>query len=314
LQRRVGPAGAAALSLVLVQALTLGVAGVAGVAAADDSGRPHVRAGLKAIHPGPAVSPQVDKTLTVQSSKSSGVVSPVPTVYLVFWGSQWSSDPAGAGTAVRRFFKGLFGSRDSYDAIFTQYCEGVPKGTATCGAAGIHISVPSASPLAGVWSDNTSPAPLSATTGQLASEAVRAAAHFANVTRSPNRNAQYVIASPSGTHPDGFPASGFCGWHDFTTSPYGKLAYTNLPYVPDLGFGACTTIANPGPTDGYLSTETHEYSETLTDFYPNRGWNGAKGEIGDECVTLDGRIALSTGTFDVQGEWSNAAHHCVTSG
>lgn len=68
--------------------------------------------------------------------------------------------------------------------------------------------------------------------------------------------------------------------------------------------------------DGLLSTETHEYAETVTDFAPNNGWlNSQTGdEVADECVDLDSRIKLSTGTFDVQGVWSNLDNACVTVG
>ena len=75
-----------------------------------------------------------------------------------------------------------------------------------------------------------------------------AAAHFGNTTAASNRNAQYVILSPTGTHPDGFNTTGsqFCAWHDYTgdtdacrrrrrSSPYGPLAFTNMPYVTDMG-------------------------------------------------------------------------------
>jgi hypothetical protein len=125
-----------------------------------------------------------------------------------------------------------------------------------------------------------------------------------------------VIASPTGTHPDGFntPAGGFCAWHSSMSSSVGTVAFTNLPYVPDTGKGGCTTLSNASILDGYLSTETHEYAETLTDFFPAKGWNGGGGEIGDACTNLDARLALSTGTFDVQGLWSNAKNKCVTKG
>jgi hypothetical protein len=36
------------------------------------------------------------------------------------------------------------------------------------------------------------------------------------------------------------------------------------------------------------------------------------GEIGDECVNLDARVTLTTGSFDLQGLWSNSASKCVT--
>ncbi len=112
--------------------------------------------------------------------------------------------------------------------------------------------------------------------------------------------------------PDGFPDSNFCAWHDKTSSAYGNLAYTNLPYIPDNGAGACTTFTDGRLLSGIESTESHEYAETVTDFWPSIGWNGSGGEIGDECVNLDTYATLSTGTFDLQGLWSNAANNCVT--
>jgi len=269
------------------------------------------RYGVKAI--GHEFQPAVNKTVAVRTSRTNGVVSPKPRVYLVFWGSQWSSDPAGAAPALRNFFKGLFGASDTYGTILTQYCEGVPAGTTDCTGIGTHVAHPSKTPLAGVWFDNAAPAPTHATAAQIAGEAIAASTHFANTTQKRNLDSQYVIASATNTHPDGFPNSGFCAWHDFTRSANGNLAYTNLPYVPDLGTGSCTTITSPTALDGYFSTETHEYAESVTDLWPSRGWLGAHGnEIADECEQLDARLTLTTGTFDVQGLWSNAANHCVT--
>jgi len=292
-------------------ATSLAAAATATAQAAPAAGTVGAKAGVKPIH-ATASAPGNVNTLTVRSNKTQGVVSPHPTVYLVFWGSQWSSDPAKAKPAMQNFFKGLHGTPDTYNSIFTQYCEGVPAGTSHCGTAGTHIVKPTSSILAGVWSDNTRKEPTNATAAQLAAEVKAAASHFGNTTQAPNTNAQYVILSPSGTHPDGFPNSGFCAYHNFTTSSFGNLAWTNMPYVPDLGRGGCTTLTNPTLLDGLFSTETHEYSETLTDFWPSIGWNGGNGEIGDECIQLDSRITLPTGTFDVQGEWSNSANKCVT--
>jgi hypothetical protein len=251
-------------------------------------------------------------TLSVGSSATTGVVSPNPKVFLVFWGSQWSGDPAGAAPALQNFFRGLFGTADTWGPILNQYCEGVAKGTTTCGTQGIHVTHPTASILGGTWFDNATAEPTNATATQIADEAVKAATHFGNTTQTPNLNDQYVIVSATGTHPDGFPNSGFCAYHNFTNSADGKVAFTNLPYVPDLGAGACTTLAGPTLLDGLFSTETHEYAETVTDFFPSIGWNGRNGEIGDECIQLDSRLTLSTGTFDVQGLWSNSRNACRT--
>lgn len=285
-----------------------------GPATADAATSHH---GAKAQHPsahaaGRATGPD---TLSLQTNAKSGVVSPTPKVYLVFWGKQWSSDPAKVAPDMQAMFNGLYGSADTWGTILDQYCEGLAAGTTNCGTAGTHVQHPTAAPLAGAWFDNAANAPSSATQAQLAAEAVKAAGHFGNTTQTPNLNAQYVVLSATGTHPDGFPNSGFCAWHDFTSSSYGKIAYTNMPYVPDLGAGACTTLTDGRLLSGIESTETHEYAETVTDFWPTDGWNNtANGEIGDECINLDAYLTLSTGKFDVQGLWSNAANKCVTHG
>jgi Ricin-type beta-trefoil lectin domain len=306
------------LRRVVIVSVATGLAAFGTAHFAGASNRPAtgsvVRYGVKPLHPG-SVRPQASSTLRVGSSASTGVVSPNPAVYLVFWGSQWSNDPAGAADGLQNLFKGLFGTADTWGTIMNQYCEGVPAGTVTCGSAGIHIQHPAASPLKGVWFDNSAKAPGQASADDLANEAIRAAGHFGNASQGPNLNAQYVIASPTGTHPDGFntPSGGFCAYHTSTSSQFGEIAWTNLGYIPDTGVGGCTTLSNPGPLDGYTSTETHEYAEVLTDFFPANGWNGGNGEIGDACIDLDSRLRLSTGTFDVQGLWSNDQNKCTTS-
>lgn len=313
----------ARLALAAAASLTL-AAGSTAAAAAQSAGAghqpagAHQPAGIKPIHPGPGHTPSVlaGHTLSLQTAGTTGVVSPTPQVYLVFWGSQWkTSDPAKVAPDMQAMFNGLFGADDTWGTILDQYCEGLPKGTTSCGSSGTHIQHPASSPLAGVWFNNAAAEPSHATKAQLAAEAKKAAKHFGNITQAPNLTAQYVILSPTNTHPDGFPNSGFCGWHDFTSTSYGNLAYTNLPYVPDLGAGACTTLTDHRLLDGIESTETHEYAETVSDFWPTDGWyNNSGGEIGDECINLDADVTLTTGTFDVQGLWSNSASKCVTHG
>ena len=237
-------------------------------------------------------------------------------MYLVFWGSQWSSDPAGVAPDLQAMFNGLNGAQDTWGTILSQYCENAPTGTTTCPASATFVQHPTSSDLTGVWFDNAAAEPTKASKAQLAAEAAKAAVHFGNTTQAPNLNAQYVIVSPTGTHPNGFgPKGSFCAWHDKTSSTSGTLAYTNLPYVPDLGAGACTTLTDGRLLSGIESTETHEYAETVTDFWPTVGWyNSGGGEIGDECENLDAYLTVSTGRFDVQGLWSNKAGGCVTSG
>ena len=300
----------------LALAATAGVlglwAGTASVAGASGSPTSQVvRAGAKAI--GHSSKPTASTLVSLHSSQATGAVTPTPAVYLVFWGSQWSYDPAHAASALQSLFGNLYGVQDTWGTILDQYCEGMPTGTVTCSASATHVQHPTSPLLRGVWFDAASPAPSKATANQIAAEAVSAAGHFHNTSQTPNLNAQYVIASPSGTYPDNFP-HGFCAWHSSTSSAFGNVAYTNLPYVPDLPATSCTTIASPRSIDGYESTETHEYAETVTDPFPSNGWLRGGAEIGDLCETQDAYLTINGATFDVQGLWSNAAAGCVTAG
>jgi len=144
---------------------------------------------------------------------------------------------------------------------------------------------------------------------------VAAAAHFGNRTPGSNRNAQYLVTSPHGTNPDHYKSGGFCAWHDYTTSQYGDIAYTNMPYLTDVGTACGQNFVNPGTAgllDGVTIVGGHEYAETITDQNPPGGWADTSGaENGDKCAWIESGqgasqdITLTTGTFAVQSTWAN---------
>lgn len=312
---------AAGASAVAMAAVLAGAPGARAVAQSGANGLSHPAAtsgpqillsGTKSI--GRSHQQNTSGDLYLHSSQATGAVMPTPAVYLVFWGSQWSNDPASAESSLQNLFSNLYGASDTWGTILDQYCEGLPSGTVTCGNNGTPVQHPTSPVLKGVWFDTALPAPSKASTSQIAAEAISAAAHFHNTTQTPNLTAQYVIASASGTHPGGFPRGGFCAWHSAAPSSYGNIAFTNLPYIPDIAATACTTIASPRLIDGYESSETHEYAETVTDPFPSNGWLRGGSEIGDLCVNQDAYLTINNITFDVQGLWSNAAGGCVTSG
>jgi serine protease len=256
-----------------------------------------------------------------------GVTSGTPRVYLVFYGSQWTGggDPHGAAAYLTQLFQGIGTGGEHWSGTMTQYCDGptVPAGASTCSPQTTpHVGYPSAGALAGVWVDNAAPSPGSATATQLAQEAARAAAHFGNTTPASNRYAQYVVVSPSGTHPDGFNTAGgnFCAWHDYTTSSYGDLAFTNMPYVTDLGPSCGQNFVNSGSAgllDGFSIVEGHEYAETLTDQNPGGGWTSLIGnENGDECAWISSgqgaaaNVSMGNGAYAMQSTWSNDTNEC----
>jgi serine protease len=272
-----------------------------------------------------------------------GVTTGHEKIYLVFYGSQWgtqstnangdvvlSGDPSGQAPYQQELYKGLGTGGELWSGVMTQYCDGVAVGAQTCPASNTqHVAYPTGGgALAGVWVDESTPSPTQATGHQLGVEAVNAAAHFGNTTAASNRNAQYIIVSPTGTHPDGYntPSGQFCAWHDWNgdttlsggavTSPYGDIAFTNSPYITDMGASCGQNFVNSGSAgtlDGVSIVNGHEYAETITDQNPAGGYTDSSGaENGDKCAwitpgTAGGSFDLTTGTgtFAMQTTWAN---------
>ena len=307
------------------------------------------RGSVGATEPAVAAAATGPETLSFGGGVDSiGVTSGAPKVYLVFWGTQWGTegtnsngyatftgDPNHAAPYIQAWIKGLGTNGELWSGVMTQYCDGsqVAVGATSCPSGAPHVGYPSGA-LAGIWYDNSAASPSQASGKQLAAEAVKAAGHFGNTTQASNRYAQYVILSPTGTHPDGFntPGGGFCAWHDYngdTTlsgggaapSPYGDIAFTNMPYVADLG-ASCGANFVSNSLDGYSIVGGHEYAETLTDQNPAGGWVNNTGssftgqENGDECAWISSGqgaaalVAFSTGSFAMQSTWSNDTNRC----
>ncbi len=297
-----------------------------------------------------------------------------PKVYVVFWGSQWgratrngqgyltfANDPRRMAPILQRLYAGLGTAGERWSNVLTEYCQapGLAVGATSCnGVSGAQfIPNPTNGVLAGVWYDNGSLQPSHRTTctdgvahqcmtgpsgNALAAEALRAETHFGLNSNAALRNAQIVIVSPPGAHPDGFDLTlmngggDFCAWHDYTGSiAYSRarsnnpgtrtVAFTNLPYIPDAG-SACGANYVSAFRDGITIVASHEYAETITDQYPEYiagGWfdDGSTGnEVSDACSwgadvnsggAGAGPVTLSTGTFALEANWSNAADHCV---
>lgn len=244
-------------------------------------------------------------------------VEAVPKVYVVFWGSQWSKDPSGeacilvgvAGCpsgANADFLANVGGS--PWNNIVTQYCQAVPSGTFYCNGAGTAVGNLKGM-LAGYWYDNASAAPTHPKQSQLASEAVKAAAHFGNTTAQSNGSVQYVLATATGNNSSGFGRQ-YCAYHSSTSSSYGDVAYTNLPYITDAGASCGANFNGLGPYAGITIVEGHEFAETETDQFPSTGWLDSGGsEIGDKCAwnSASSNQALNGVNYPVQPLWSNAA-------
>ena len=308
-------------------------------------------------HPQPSAAASANDLNYGGGIDGIGVTTGAEKVYLVFYGSQWgtqgtnsagnitlSGDTSGEAPDLQAFFKGLGTSNELWSGVMTQYCQGVAVGTQICPASNTqHVGYPTGGALAGVWVDEATASPATASGHQLGVEAVSAASHFGNTTAAANRNAQYVIISPKGTNPDNYKTQGFCAWHDYNgdttlsggavSSSVGDIAFTNLPYITDAGTSCGQNFVNSnGTLDGVTIVEGHEYAETITDQNPAGGYTDNSGEEnGDKCAwitpgTSGGSFNLttSTGTFAVQTTWGNdgnnnagtcqASHPIVTNG
>ncbi|HET6917035.1 MAG TPA: Ig domain-containing protein [Acidimicrobiales bacterium] len=278
-----------------------------------------------------------------------GVTSGTPKVYLVFWGTQWgtettlsngdlsfSNDPYGGAQYIQNLFKGLGTGSEQWSGTMTQYCDGaVTRGATSCPSGASLIGYPTGGAFGGVWYDTTNPDPSVSTSTQLAQEAVNAAKNFGNITPASNRYAQYVILSPKGLDPDSYKQNRFCAWHDYTgdaypiSNPYGYLAFTNMPYVMDLGTSCGMNFVNSGTAgylDGYSIVGGHEYAETITDQFPAGGWSNLQSnsysgeENGDECAWISpgtsggaANVVMGNGHYAMQSTWSNDTNTCEIS-
>ncbi len=256
------------------------------------------------------------RTLATSSNNllyNGGPIQPAPKMYVVFWGSTWSSstgDPRGVRTYLTNFLTRVGGS--SWLSTVTQYTQS--DGANVGNAAGS---------LGGTWIDTSSIPSLTGSSYQnyLAAEAKKAATHFGDTTV----NASYVIALPHGVKVNGFAYTSnwtcyffgcYCAWHSTGSASNGAtIAYTNLPYQPDAGGNCGQGIVNsPGYNDGVSIVEGHEQAETETDPQLNAWYDSSGNEIGDKCAwtnlqdTQFGGTTVGTNDFPTQPLWSNAAN------
>ena len=232
-----------------------------------------------------------------------GPVQSAPKVYLILWGSQWSSDPSGEAAILQNFYSGIGGS--NWESAVNQYCTG---SSAPCSQS-TNLS------FGGLWRDNGSSAPRRPTQSQLAAEAAKGSGHFGDNSV----NAQFVVATSHGNSSRGF-GSQYCAYHSSTTASGATISWTNLPYITDAGASCGANFNGLGPNAGITIVSGHESAESVTDPQPNSGWLDSSGEEnGDKCAWIttgnqgaSANTTLSTGTFAVQSLYSNAINNCPT--
>jgi hypothetical protein len=258
------------------------------------------------IYPTRDVIDQINQGRQLERRRSSnlgyhgGPVQTAPKLYVVFWGSSWTSsgDPQGVVMSRLLSFYGVIGGSKWLNSV-TQYTQ----------SGGAHVGN-TGNILAGSYVDTSSTPPLHPSQAQMAAEAASAAAHFVN---SASASASYVVAMPHGISPSGF-GTQYCAYHSTTTSSGSTIAWTNLPYMPDAGVSCgANSVNSPGTLDGVTIVGGHEQGETETDPQLNAWYDSSGAENGDKCAWINLENNLNAGNYPTQPLWSNASSSCVQS-
>jgi len=257
----------------------------------------------------PTVNDPALRTLMSKNSSSAsnllyngGPVQTAPHLYVVFWGSPWTSngDPDGVASRLKAFYDVIGGS--SWLNSVTQYSQG--GGAYTGNGSIFNATATSATSGVSWYIDTSSQPPGRPKQSQTAAEAAKAAAHFGDYSAS----ASYVVALPHGVKPGGF-ATQWCAYHSTTTANHATIAWTNLPYMPDAGYSCgANSVNSNGILDGVTIVGGHEQGETETDPQLNAWYDASGNENGDKCAWMNLENNTSTGNYPTQPLWSNATN------
>ena len=84
---------------------------------------------------------------------------------------------------------------------------------------------------------------------------------------------------------------------------------TNYVFCNSLRSLGCNTHSSL--TQSVVNYLAHELMEAITDPFGN-AWTGPGNEIGDKCnAVFDHCVSLAGANWQIQEQWSNAAHACV---
>jgi hypothetical protein len=219
-----------------------------------------------------------------------GRILPASHVYTIWWGDpgRW---PADAVTGLDALFSGVEGT--SFLGIAGQYMRGG--------------SIDSAY-LPSNYADPSSPPTRKPRVSAIVAEACKVIG--AHGLAADPAAIYFVFAS---TFPGGV---NYCAWHSYGTC---NGVTIQVAYMPNT-----TGIAGCDPGDLYscngysqgtrslANVASHELMEAITDPTLSAWYDPAGSEIGDKCAwQFSSCVSLTTGSFQLQEEWSNSAGGCV---
>lgn len=218
-----------------------------------------------------------------------GKVLSSSNTYAIWWGNP-SAFPSDAESGLDALFEGLNGS--SLLNVSSQYMRGSTS-TST-----FHTN----------WTDGSSPPNHAPQTSTIVNEACKVLT--AN-GQQPDTNGIYFVYTSN------FPGhTNYCAWHSHGTCNGVDI---QVAYMPNTtGIAGC----DPGNlygcnsysqgTRSLANVTSHEFMEAITDPDLNAWYDGSGSEIGDKCAwKFSSCVTLTTGSWQLQEEWSNSANGCV---
>lgn len=220
-----------------------------------------------------------------------GKVLPVSNTVAIWWGNQ-SAFPADAQSGIDAMFEGLQGS--TFLNVSSQYMRGATS------SSSFHTN----------YTDTSAPPNSSPRVSTIVGEACRVLT--ANGA-TPDANTLYLVYTSNFPH-----QLNYCAFHSFG---YCHSTTIQIAYMPNLAnVGGCNplSVADLGcnsyseGTMALANASSHEFSETITDPLISAWYDNGGSEIGDKCnFSFASCVNLSTGSFQLQQEWSNQVSGCV---
>jgi alpha-tubulin suppressor-like RCC1 family protein len=238
-----------------------------------------------------------------------GKVQVKPVIHLVFWGSNWTTEPGKKEREeyLLRFYRGL--SKSPFQGILTQYFETVPSENK------VNYISPTVK-MEPEFIDTREPAPGGSPGAEVEQTRVAEEARYAvSANHWPRTiNTQVVVLPAPGTKYTAHFAQ-FCAYHEYAAEEGTEWTFSLLPYFGELPFSKeCVGYDSKGDPNHIASVlASHEYAESATDPAVNAWLDTAESEVGDICALSDRQLpaANDNGSW-VQGVWDDNQSLCST--
>jgi hypothetical protein len=214
-----------------------------------------------------------------------GLVLDSSATYAVYWGTP-ADFPGDLESGMAALLSGL--SDSSYLDIATEYTRGAAVSTTYAGAV----------------SDTSTPP-------RKAPRVTDIAAEICKLFPSPDPAGVYIVFTSNAPHVN------YCAWHASATC---NGVTFQLAYVPNQALlPACSPFTKVdlgcnSYSDGTVTSAdsvAHEVMEAITDAHLDAWYDRNGEEVADKCnYDYQACVALSTGSWQIQSEWSNAIGGC----